>query len=33
VLPLDVLREVEPELREMGGLAGGELYQMQLPTV
>jgi alkylation response protein AidB-like acyl-CoA dehydrogenase len=30
VLPADVLREVEPELNEMGGLAGGELYQMQL---
>src|SRR5882724_12007758 len=30
VLPLDVLREVEPELIEMGRLAGGELYQMQL---
>src|SRR5215813_8778083 len=29
-LPLDVLREVEPELGEMGRLAGGELYQMQL---
>ena len=30
VLPPNVLREVEPQLREMGGLAGGELYQMQL---
>src|SRR5882724_945690 len=30
VLPPDVLREVEPELIEMGRLAGGELYQMQL---
>jgi acyl-CoA dehydrogenase len=30
VLPPDVLREVEPELIEMGRLAGGELYRMQL---
>jgi alkylation response protein AidB-like acyl-CoA dehydrogenase len=30
VLPPDVLREVEPELIEMGRLAGGEMYQMQL---
>jgi acyl-CoA dehydrogenase len=30
VLPPEVLREVEPELIEMGRLAGGELYQMQL---
>jgi alkylation response protein AidB-like acyl-CoA dehydrogenase len=30
VLPPDVLREVEPKLNEMGELAGGELYQMQL---
>jgi acyl-CoA dehydrogenase len=30
VLPPDVLRDVEPELLEMGRLAGGELYQMQL---
>jgi acyl-CoA dehydrogenase len=30
VLPPDVLRDVEPELIEMGRLAGGELYQMQL---
>src|ERR687884_538108 len=29
-LPPDVLREVEPSLEEMGGLAGGELYRMQL---
>ena len=30
VLPPDVLREVEESLVEMGGLAGGELYEMQL---
>jgi acyl-CoA dehydrogenase len=30
VLPREVLREVEPELFEMGALAGGELYRMQL---
>ncbi|MFL6333893.1 MAG: acyl-CoA dehydrogenase family protein [Pyrinomonadaceae bacterium] len=30
VLPPDVLAEVEPELLEMGELAGGELYRMQL---
>ena len=30
VLPPDVLAEIEPTLREMGALAGGELYQMQL---
>ena len=29
-LPAGVLAEVEPELREMGALAGGELYRMQL---
>jgi alkylation response protein AidB-like acyl-CoA dehydrogenase len=29
-LPPDVLREVEPALAEMGELAGGELYRMQL---
>lgn len=29
-LPLDILREVEPALSEMGRLSGGELYQMQL---
>src|SRR5262245_3516810 len=29
-LPGEVLRAVEPELVEMGRLAGGELYQMQL---
>jgi acyl-CoA dehydrogenase len=28
--PADVLREIEPTLVEMGRLAGGELYQMQL---
>ncbi len=30
VLPPEVLAEIEPSLREMGALAGGELYQMQL---
>ncbi|MBV8856627.1 MAG: acyl-CoA dehydrogenase family protein [Acidobacteria bacterium] len=29
-LPPEVLAEVEPELFELGGLAGGELYRMQL---
>src|SRR5215216_471600 len=29
-LPPDVYSEVEPALREMGELAGGALYQMQL---
>lgn len=29
-LPADALREIEPTLVEMGELAGGELYQMQL---
>lgn len=29
-LPHDVLREIEGSLKEMGRLAGGELYQMQL---
>src|ERR1044072_7327136 len=29
-LPTDVLREVEPSLEELGELAGGELYRMQL---
>jgi acyl-CoA dehydrogenase len=29
-LPPDVLREIEPTLFEMGRLAGGELYKMQL---
>jgi acyl-CoA dehydrogenase len=29
-VPPDVLREIEPTLVEMGRLAGGELYQMQL---
>jgi alkylation response protein AidB-like acyl-CoA dehydrogenase len=29
-LPLDVHAAIEPELREMGALAGGELYQLQL---
>ena len=30
VFPSDMLREIEPALREMGELAGGELYQMRL---
>jgi acyl-CoA dehydrogenase len=30
VLPGEMLREIEPSLHEMGRLAGGELYQMQL---
>ena len=30
VLPGDMLREVEPSLAEMGRLAGGELYALQL---
>lgn len=30
VLPADVLREVEPELRELGEEAGGRLYRLQL---
>jgi len=30
VLPPAVLEAVEPELREMGALAGGELYRLQL---
>ncbi len=30
VLPPDLLRELEPSLAEMGELAGGELYQLQL---
>jgi alkylation response protein AidB-like acyl-CoA dehydrogenase len=29
-LPADVLRAVEPELDELGGIAGGELYRLQL---
>lgn len=29
VLPEDVLADIEPALREMGELAGGELYRMQ----
>jgi acyl-CoA dehydrogenase len=29
-LPADVLREIEPTLVEMGRLAGGDLYRMQL---
>jgi alkylation response protein AidB-like acyl-CoA dehydrogenase len=30
VLPREMLREIEPSLSEMGRLAGGALYQMQL---
>src|SRR5258705_9450995 len=30
VFPRDLFREIEASLREMGELAGGELYQMQL---
>lgn len=30
VLPETMLREIGPSIREMGRLAGGELYQMQL---
>jgi alkylation response protein AidB-like acyl-CoA dehydrogenase len=30
MLPADVLRAVEPELDELGSVAGGELYRMQL---
>ncbi|MFW5877104.1 MAG: acyl-CoA dehydrogenase family protein [Myxococcota bacterium] len=30
VLPPEVLREIEPSLREMGDLAGGELYELSL---
>ena len=30
VLPAEILRDIEPELRELGELSGGELYQMQL---
>src|SRR5688500_16366971 len=30
VLPADMLREIEVSLAEMGRLAGGELYQLQL---
>ena len=30
VFPRDIFREIEASLREMGELAGGELYQMQL---
>jgi acyl-CoA dehydrogenase len=30
VLPPEVLQDVEPSLREMGALAGGELYEMTL---
>jgi alkylation response protein AidB-like acyl-CoA dehydrogenase len=30
VLPRDALAEIEPELRALGALAGGELYRLQL---
>src|SRR5205085_1609825 len=30
VLPAEVLREIEPSLGELGALAGGELYRLQL---
>ena len=30
VLPEEILQDIEPELRELGALSGGELYQMQL---
>jgi alkylation response protein AidB-like acyl-CoA dehydrogenase len=30
VLPADVLGAVEPELEELGGIAGGDLYRLQL---
>jgi alkylation response protein AidB-like acyl-CoA dehydrogenase len=30
VFPLEMLREISPALTELGALAGGELYQMQL---
>lgn len=30
VMPPEVLADIEPELREMGELAGGELYRLQL---
>ena len=30
VLPLEVINDIEPSLREMGRLAGDELYKMQL---
>jgi alkylation response protein AidB-like acyl-CoA dehydrogenase len=30
VLPADMRSDIEPELKELGQLAGGELYQMQL---
>ncbi|WP_243664786.1 hypothetical protein [Rhodothermus marinus] len=29
-LPAEVLREIEPELQELGALAGGPLYRLQL---
>jgi len=30
VLPADVLQAIEPEFDELGGIAGGELYRLQL---
>src|SRR5690606_2522172 len=30
LLPPEILDEIQPELRELGGLSGGELYRMQL---
>jgi len=30
VLPAEVLRDLEPELDELGGVAGGDLYRLQL---
>jgi alkylation response protein AidB-like acyl-CoA dehydrogenase len=30
VLPADVLQAIEPELDELGGISGGELYRLQL---
>ena len=30
VLPDDMRRQIEPSLRELGHLSGGDLYQMQL---
>jgi alkylation response protein AidB-like acyl-CoA dehydrogenase len=30
VLPADVLQSIEPDLKEMGRLSGGELYELQL---
>jgi acyl-CoA dehydrogenase len=30
VLPMEMLRTIEPQLQDLGALAGGELYQLQL---